>query len=930
MSFNRRIVVLICVLIAVIANCVFPYREYAQVKQTNVAVDTAILGTDQVSYSAAGWPWTYYHHFDCIGSPPWFVWNIVCLFGDILFWGIILAFAWWYGGTRRGITDGSKTKIHWRWSLIDLLVVMLLVAGLFGYAGRIRSGYIESERLIKSTRSLGGVASVCHHFPSWLPIDPILSLMFPWDRIAKVSLDDPPSWLLKEIVALPDLQSLRLSGSSYSLSDLQPLSNNPKLTELRLSGRELDSATIQLISRIKSLQVLNLMQSNVTASDLAALGDMPRLRYVHLGHTNVELKHSKLDAWMRTVRHLRLPRPANLDAPEFRLDGWPELVEIQCMEVDDIVDATPLKVSVSNAPKLKILTLLNSQRFDLSLSDLPRLHEIRNSVDLGAVESTSRIWVRSVDFNNLPSLAKVKFKFREFERIRTQNCPQLQCDASWGDSSERISESAAEQWIAGIGNSIGITSLNLTGLPFDRLDLSPIATCSSIKRLYLPISACSNSLLQSLTALNAMEELLMHGSNSLLSEFIVSELLRIWPNLKRIEGGIEHAIGGQDGRPPESLPRSNTVRLESAANLESYMKGDYRESPSVVLFDLPEFRDFVQVSRNLETIQIHGVPNLNGLVTLAPWPKDASIDGLNKLEIFAAGGPRFQDSDFSAIEGSTGLQSLTLGYCGMTAERLSAIGKFTRLQSLGLTGSAVTDETVQYWAAIHDLRNLMLDRTQITSASVPWICKLRSLEHLSIDSNCLTSVISQQLLSRSLLKSLSLFGDGLPWDALSEIVNWESLYTLKIENAKLTKEILLQLANSLPKSLHVLDLCNCRVEPNDLESFRLSLQGNIVLAADVLDQPVEKQLFPQYPSLLVFSVSHEDTGDFLLPNGDNYSERTRKWPTLHVFQSRPKGSRISADLIITSSLVVGPKALPFVKPSLFAPSPAPEVSPRVE
>ena len=148
MSFNRRIVVLICVLIAVIANCVFPYREYAQVKQTNVSIDSTILGTDKVTYSAAGWPWSYYHHFDCMGSPPWVAWNTLCLFGDIFFWTMILAFAWWYAGTRRGNTHGSKTNDHWRWSLIDLLVVILLVASLFGYASRIRSGYAESERLI--------------------------------------------------------------------------------------------------------------------------------------------------------------------------------------------------------------------------------------------------------------------------------------------------------------------------------------------------------------------------------------------------------------------------------------------------------------------------------------------------------------------------------------------------------------------------------------------------------------------------------------------------------------------------------------------------------------------------------------------------------------------------------------------------------------
>ncbi len=907
MAFYRRRAVLLFLLIAALANWVYPYREYAQIKQTNVAIDSAILGTDKVYFSVGGWPWPYYHHFNCDGSSPWFEWNTFFLFGDILLWAMILFFVWWYAGTQRGNAQGSKTNVRWRWSLIDLLVAMSLFAGILGYVSRVRSENAESVRLIKSIRSQGGVASESHHLPSWLPSGFLLSWILPRDRIAMVSMENPPSALVREVVALPNLQSLRLGGSGYTLDDLQPLSSNPKLTELRLSDRELDSPTIQLIGRLKSLQALNLMGTNVTASNLAALGEMPRLRCVQLGHTQVDLRESKPEPWMRTVRYLRLPRPSNVDDHAFRLDGWPELLDVQCMESGDVVDGTPVKISISKAPKLKTLTIIKSQRFDLNLSDLPRFEEIRNSVGVGATEYNFRVWIQSVNFNNLPSFATIKFNLLDFESIRIQNCPRLYCDADWTNSSERVSVVDAQQMLDGVGKSMGITSLHLTGLPLDQLDLSPIAACSTIKKLNIPIGVAFNPQLPSLSALNAMEELLLYGPNLPLPESIVSELFRIWPSLKRIEGGYERSIDGRYVSGQRTVPTEqiNAVRLQSARNLESYMKGDYIGAPSLVLRDLPRFKDLVQVSRHLQAIHIEGSPKLKGIVTVGPWPKDASIDGLAELEVFSAGGPKFQDKDFSGIEASTSLQSLTLGYCGMTAERLRAIGKFTKLQLLGLTGSAVTDETVQAWAELRILQILMLDRTQISAASLPWIGKLRSLQHLSINANCFASVTPEQIVSLSSLQSLSLFGDGLPWEALHGMVTWKNLSELRIENATLSKEMLSQLEHCLPKSLRVLDLCNCTVDPIGLDEFIPSIPSTIAIGVDGLEVSDEMRSILRSS----FRATIEEDGYLFFTNGYNYYNRSSLW--------RTRGPAV----ISTQSTFERQDSSTFVKPSLFAPSP---------
>ena len=213
------------------------------------------------------------------------------------------------------------------------------------------------------------------------------------------------------------------------------------------------------------------------------------------------------------------------------------------------------------------------------------------------------------------------------------------------------------------------------------------------------------------------------------------------------------------------------------------------------------------------------------------------------LETFSAGGPQFDDQDFLGMAGSTKLRGLTLGHCKMTSEALGAVGKFTDLLALGLTGSAVTDETVRAWADMHEIHTLMLDQTQITSASVPWICSLRLLRHLCIDSRSIASITPEQLDRLSSLQSISLYGNEINPTALSKMSNWKSLVVFRIENATLTRDELSKLIPCLPKSLNVLDLCDCKIDPEVLETFVDCLPERISLGVRGLEVSEDLMFF---------------------------------------------------------------------------------------
>lgn len=630
----------------------------------------------------------------------------------------------------------------------------------------------------------------------------------------------------------------------------------------------------------------------------------------------MELLDSKLESWMKSVRYLRLPRPTRSDFRQFRLDGWPELMEVQCMDVDDLIDGNPVSLSISNAPKLKTLSLLEHQAFDLNLDDLPSFTDLlmrRKGFWRNQNTAQGNLWIHNLSFRNLGSLRKATFNVGAFESIRIQGCPLLECEVH---SIARLSEEATQEFIKSVGNSDGITSLDLTGLPIDKLDLVPITYCKTIKRLEIPICAMIGPQVQSLSSLNAIEELKIQSAFSeselsvaellenrpkiKLEELKVEDALRVWPKLKRIEG---------------DAMLSDSIQLESFLDFESCMDGDWRAATVVHLLDLPQLSDRIQVSQSLQSLHIQRTPELRGLSTFAPWPEDASIEGLSKLETFSAGGLRFQDKEFTAIEDSTSLEALTLAYCGMTPERLRDIGKFTKLKALGLTGTNVTDTTLRSWTELTDLSILMLDRTQITVASVPWICKLRLLEHLSINANCFAAVIQEPAAFQNTLRSLSLFGDGLAIGTLSTLSTFQQIGVLRLEDALLTREMMVELANCIPKTIQVIDLCNCTIDPKDLVEFIDSIRSDIWLGVDGIEVPAELQV-----SLLQkLRVATEDFSDFFRPDVSNYLQ-TSVWPRRSEFNTTIMDAATSSTW--TQSPVFGRIRWPstFVKPSLFAPS----------
>ncbi len=806
-------------------NGVYSYEEHWQGDRRHCFVDNEINGTNPVTFSAAGWPWCFYQQFHCTGSETWFAWDSWRLFGNIAFWSAIAISAVFLKkqklkshAKRKSSKQGVPGILGSRqWSLADLLVLFALVASGLGFLARVKARYAESQALAQEIKSAGGTVSEGYYLPSIFSLfsnDIHSEILKPLNRILQVSLDNPSKTLLQKVVALPHLKSLRISGCGEHLSELQPLRHNPCLSDLRISGCKLDDPTVELLSCMKSLQSLNLMHTNISAAGMAALGKMPRLRFVHLGHTDVEFANDTLEDWMKPVRYLHLPRPRIGGTATFKLNGWPQLQEVRCFEYDELINSTPVHLSVHKMPKLQTISLERLQRFDLELADLPLLREIAtrdSQVSERSLEKSvipSAIWIRQASLNNLGSLRLAKFFIRDFSGLQIEKCPILECEAEWGQAAEQRwsapwPDSEIQTMIAGIGNSTGITDLKLTGLPLDRLDITPIRNCSTMKRLEVSWGTPA-SLLEQLSPLPRLRDLRFTNTYEayLNSNIPSSKILSLWPDLRNVDS---------------SDSRDTTVYLESHRNLESVSKGNWSLARWVKLNELPKFSDYVKVSPQLESLTVKGTPNLRGLQTFSAWPEGASIEGLSGLELFSAGGPNFQDDEFDAIKTSKEMVSLTLANCGMTPAGLARIGNFKNLETLIVSGSEVDDAVIREWNTLRKLQVLMLDRTKITNESMTWLLSLKTLRHLSIDAEVLAKLSEEQLSSLSGLQSISVHGNTITQALVLAMARWSQLSMVRFDNATLDADVLKELAACL--SIKSFDFFACQVSSEGMMSF---------------------------------------------------------------------------------------------------------------
>ena len=905
-KINRFLPTLAVALLAIACNWLWS-PDITIVDQINkFPFDQSEVAVDDRSQSVAGWPWTYravFHYQkpgggDLPAFPRHEVFDGLRLAGNIFVWAALLAFTFWYTGPKCLVDEnGQKTVVARSLGLSDLFLVIAFIAFLLGQYSWSRKTHSEQEALRWDIEQAGGWVDVSRSIP--LPIQRIAKGRFDdwlvsWNRITGVTVENPQRELLDKIVSLPHLEVLRLAGDRYPLASLKPLEKRYALRELRISGRSLDDETALLIGRLKSLQSINLIRTNMHRHGLEAWGDMPRLRLLNLIHTDVAFDGEQPIPSLTNLYSLLLPHPPRGQSLTHRVAGLPQLQQLTCMEYDERMNATPVRLIVEGCPALRTITVDSAQKLDLELRKLPMLETVQNySFMIG--ERVHRrsivpngVWIRKAILDGLPSLTKMPLFIRNLEQIEVSNCNTNGMSLNaLGDvfviekkgfvpvhemiqsrmafDSVRSGEDTDDEersWLIPSANDtqqminalVSLTKLNQLPLRYrdlSEVDLSILAKYVSLKTIDLAWAKITKEQLEGLASIPTLEELRFWSIEDIVRGEDVDNQFFAYSMFRNRDDRDQSSDQVAMKDVLAALPKLRVLRGDSLVgrvfdvkghpSIESLFDGNWTYALDIEILDNPKLRDTVIFSPSLERLKIRGTPELRGIVMTSPWPRSGVVEDCSQLRSIALGGHTLEEASWRSLADFSSLESLTIAHTTLSGEALQRIGQASKLRALCACGSAVDDSVVKAWKSIRDLEILDLRETQITADSLEWIRSQASLKDLAIDLSVMQGASRETLEFLSRLQRLTVRGGTLDAASLRQWPSMPSLREWRLQQVTLPADGATVLSEREIGSLQFFDLDHCTI---DLETsigwLKKCIQRRVLCS--ILDTVIDSEM----------------------------------------------------------------------------------------
>lgn len=869
----RWVLLTVVAMMALGINFVYQVIDLPTASITQHFVDANIKGVESSTHFAAGWPFRFYYRIDYSTAQSINLFDIRRLLGDLVIWAsVLLIFTLYSFRKNKKLTHTSvesmefddsgtvvdtnqqseptksmmgKLKAQYSFSLADMMFITAIAAGMLGLWKWNQFKYEREKQLAEKIRVAGGSVVLGTSVPwpvSYLPS----SSLEGFSRIAEVTWDNPRKDLLDEIVKLPNLRSLRLSGSQYDLRALDAMRALPKLSDLRVSGRSIDPRFVSLVTELKGLQSLNLMRTNLTANGLKLFKPLSRLQYLNIVHTDVKLEQIENEYWSNSLRVVHLPRPARGQSDRVILKDLPRLTSLHCYEYDEKKNSRPVELVLQNLPELEEIHLDATQCFAMELKDLPKLNKIRqiehSLIERVRVDDTIPVslWSSKINFDNVKQLKSLDVYLMDLESFQIEGCPSLaigtnthskppqltlqqwQLRNAFGQSQKTIDKKKLSQLLKTINESKGLSDIDLSGLDLNAVNLSEINGCTGARTLKLNSSGITLNQLLKLKDLTGIEVLEVKGTPIRGGD--LTKIISRFPRLKSFCTSRE------------TLGR---LRLENQAEIESINGGDFTGSDAVRLINLPKLSDSILLGSYLTYLWLENLPEVKSIELWSPWPAKGKLAGSFQLKNFAAGGNQFTDSVFEPILSSNSkqLEYLTLAHTALTDNSLKKIDRFTSLTSLVLTGTNVSDDSLQNLKSLANLDTLYIDQTPISSSSVAWIQSQKKLRKLSIDATILESAPKSALVSLSFLRSLLVNGQDVTPNVIDQLASLTQLQELRFVDANLSQEMLQLMSQKKWSNLRYLDIRFCDVDSKALAQFLSSLPPTTAIVCDQSDLP---------------------------------------------------------------------------------------------
>jgi hypothetical protein len=253
-----------------------------------------------------------------------------------------------------------------------------------------------------------------------------------------------------------------------------------------------------------------------------------------------------------------------------------------------------------------------------------------------------------------------------------------------------------------------------------------------------------------------------------------------------------------------------------------------QQADEVRIVDLPMLETALRMSRTPRRLEIRNAQSLRGLAIEAPWPDDAIVEGLRKLEWFAAGGRTVDDRLMDVLLTCLNLDQLTLAYTSITRPKLMNIGGLRNLSMLALPGADVDDQVTSKWHRLKSLWEINLDDTSVSVETIAWLSRIDSLRRVSLNRVPFDEAAADALAELRQVSELRLAGVSFDCRKLKPLLQGTHLEALDLSGWKINPELLDVLDTA--DSLKHLILKDCDLDADSLERI---LASNPLLYVDM-------------------------------------------------------------------------------------------------
>lgn len=652
------------------------------------------------------------------------------------------------------------------------------------------------------------------------------SLQTYFSRIRGVMLFTPTDENVSLAASIPSLQSIGLRGHMPSPECFSGFMTQPRLRQLTFINVTLAPSHVQMIGKQAEMRYLTLISCKGLRGALEMLQELPKLDRVDLSSSEFDIDALADHPWHRSVREL-VVSPQLTGNNQLILSDW-RLLESLTVRVNRRgAAADVMTVSLTRIPQLQSLSLISTQKIDLSIINTPRLKDIRvddteeQFIGLASDNAPTSLWLRKLNLNHVASLSRIAcygMDLQGVEIVEAPNLIELSIDAILyarqrfqkhpSDQQEIIS-----QLIQDLGECDGPPIINLSTLPLSDTNLEPLAKNNRIRELRLAATGVSGPQLEPLLSLPRLNSLDLRACR--ISNDQAEAMLNRLPSLKELK------IDARDFQRIEVVDRDQLVHFTTtpipAASIVRIQRS-------------PNLSAELILGNKLKQLSITEARSIRGLAVNGPLPADATLDGFRDLRFCALGGANVDDRLCAAIWYCPQLDHLTLAHANLSRRSLIQIGELKELSTLIIPGADVDDSVTATWRELKQLSEVDLSYTNISRETFNFLMSLKNLQRLAINHVAIDRRDLLPLAGIAQLIELEVAGVGLDDDLLETLLNRGMLDRLELSDCELSGRAVSILASPTARSLVYLGVRECGLTEDEVQRI---LDAHAHLVVDV-------------------------------------------------------------------------------------------------